>query len=164
MSQSLTSQSRKQAVSTQSQELEALEARLRQTEELLKQKASKSPPQENGGGCNSPRRRAPLPANFGTARNEGDSASPTSPPARPAPSGSPTAPSDSDDPRTLSKSDAQLEDMTSPMKERQDGGDFVIVDRAEGDEKLNGDQVYQKNGSDGLPHPRNRPPTPPSEH
>ncbi|KAH0553044.1 hypothetical protein GP486_006759, partial [Trichoglossum hirsutum] len=156
---------KKQAVSTQSQELEALEARIRQTEELLKEKASKSPSQANGGGCNSPRRRAPLPANFDTARAEGDSASPTSPSrVRREPSGAPAVPSDSDDPRSLPKSDAQLEDVTSTMREQQDGGDFVIVDRAEVDEKLNDDQVYQRNSSDGTPHLRNRPPSPPLEH
>ncbi|KAH0544794.1 hypothetical protein FGG08_001023 [Glutinoglossum americanum] len=156
---------KKQAVTTQSQELEALEARLRQTEELLKEKASKSPPQRNGSGRNSPRRRTPLPANFGTPLNDGNErgpASPTSPLARFVPSGPSTTPGDSGEPGPLSGGDAQSDNVPSPVK--QDGGDFVIVDRAGDDGKLDGAQEYSRKESHGLPQARNRPPPPPSGH
>lgn len=50
---------RKQAVSTQTSELEALEARLKATEERLK-KAGVSPPGKSSTGRSSPRLRVPL--------------------------------------------------------------------------------------------------------
>ncbi|KAI9777092.1 MAG: hypothetical protein M1839_009048 [Geoglossum umbratile] len=146
---------KKQAVSSQSQELEALEARLRQTEELLKEKAasSKSPPR-NGSGHNSPRRRAPLPANFGIPPNESDerdAASPTSPLARFAPAG------------PLSgggRSDA----IAPPSGAQQDGSDFVMVDRTEDGREVNQTQDHQRNGNDELSRSRNRPPPSLSKH
>lgn len=64
---------RKQAVSTQTSELEALEARLKATEERLK-KAAASPPGKSSTGRSSPRSRAPL---SGETFQEGEQ--PTSP-------------------------------------------------------------------------------------
>ena len=51
---------RKKAVSSQTSELEALEARLKATEERLKQAASGSPPGKSSTGRSSPRQRVPL--------------------------------------------------------------------------------------------------------
>lgn len=50
-----TKQRRKQAVTSQTQELEALEARLREAEDRLKQASANSPPQRKDG-----QRRSPL--------------------------------------------------------------------------------------------------------
>jgi hypothetical protein len=150
---SLTHWIRKQAVSSQSQELEALEARLRHTEELLKEKAASSKnPLQNGSGRSSPRRRTPLPTGFGAPLNKGDekdTVSPNSPLARFAPSGPLSGGSDA--PRPSPKSDAQPDTIPSPTKAQQDGGDFVMVDRTE-DENIGS----EKDGN-GLSQPRGRP-------
>lgn len=62
---------RKQAVSSQSQELEALEARLRETEERLKQKQTKiSSYPDVGGRQSSPHRRQPVGTAFGTHEDD----------------------------------------------------------------------------------------------
>ncbi|KAI9770722.1 MAG: hypothetical protein M1840_002972 [Geoglossum simile] len=152
---------KKQAVSSQSQELEALEARLRHTEELLKEKAASSKsPLQNGSGRSSPRRRTPLPTSFGIPLNKGDekdTVSPNSPLARFASSG--PLSSDCDAPRPLPKSDARSDTLPSPMKTHQDGGDFVMVDRTEDSEKID----REKNGNE-LPQPRSRLLPPLSKH
>ncbi|KAE8448870.1 hypothetical protein EG329_008872 [Mollisiaceae sp. DMI_Dod_QoI] len=51
---------RKKAVSTQTSELEALEARLKATEERLKKASGGSPPGKSSTGRSSPRSRVPL--------------------------------------------------------------------------------------------------------
>lgn len=73
---------RKQAVSSQSAELEALEVRLRETEERLKERQSRtsSPAGRAAGGINSPHRRQPLGNTFDGQENDRlQSSSTTSP-------------------------------------------------------------------------------------
>lgn len=60
------------AVSTQTKELEALEARLRRTEELLKQKQSTTSLRAPDSGRNSPHRRTPLGNPFAAPPSEDD--------------------------------------------------------------------------------------------
>ena len=81
--------SRKQAVSSQNQELEALEARLRETEERLREKQSGS---TGRNGNNTPHRRQPLGNTF-DIRNTTTQNSPVA--TQPA-SGNPTTRIDSD--------------------------------------------------------------------
>ena len=71
---------RKQAVSSQSQELEALEARLRETEERLKQKQSKISSQAGvSGGHSSPHRRQPNGTTFSEYQDDKLRAAPVNP-------------------------------------------------------------------------------------
>ena len=69
---------RKQAVDSQNQELEALEARLRETEQRLKERQSRnsSPAGKSGG---SPHRRKPLGDTFSGQENDRAQAPATSP-------------------------------------------------------------------------------------
>ena len=81
---------RKQAVSSQNAELEALEAKLRETEERLKERTSRapSPSGQVGGSTNSPHRRKPLGNTFNGQERDGlQSSSGGSPLATQAPSG-----------------------------------------------------------------------------
>lgn len=66
---------RKQSVSSQNQELEALEARLKETEERLKQKQSDS--SGRGTGNNTPHRRRQLGDTYGVEQQRDYQASPT---------------------------------------------------------------------------------------
>ncbi|RFU23546.1 hypothetical protein B7463_g12792, partial [Scytalidium lignicola] len=72
---------KKKAVSTQTSELEALEARLRETEERLKAKqAAATDPARRHSGMGSPRTRAALGDAFNKRQDgEGDNRQPTSP-------------------------------------------------------------------------------------
>lgn len=71
---------RKKAVSSQSQELEALEARLRETEERLRQKQSRtSSPSSLNSGRNTPHRRQAIGRAFSEQRSEKEQAIATSP-------------------------------------------------------------------------------------
>lgn len=71
------SNARKQAVNSQSQELQALEARLRETEERLieQQSRTSSPAGRGANGTSSPHRRQPLSRAF--SGQENDRQSPT---------------------------------------------------------------------------------------
>lgn len=81
---------RKQAVSTQSQELEALEAKLRETEERLKQRQSRtaSPAGKNAGESNSPHRRKLIGDTFSGQENDRLQSSNSSPLATQSPASS----------------------------------------------------------------------------
>ena len=83
---------RKQAVNSQNQELEALEARLRETEQRLKERQSRnsSPAGKSGG---SPHRRKPLGGTFSGQENDRAQQPATSPLATQAPMSQPVMPS-----------------------------------------------------------------------
>ena len=83
---------RKQAVNSQNQELEALEARLRETEQRLKERQSRnsSPAGKSGG---SPHRRKPLGDTFSGQENDRAQPPATSPLATQAPMSQPVMPS-----------------------------------------------------------------------
>lgn len=83
---------RKQAVDSQNQELEALEARLRETEQRLKERQSRNPsPTGKSGG--SPHRRKPLGDTFSGQENDRAQHPATSPLATQAPITQPVMPS-----------------------------------------------------------------------
>ncbi|MCJ1274694.1 hypothetical protein MMC21_002492 [Puttea exsequens] len=75
---------KKQAVNSQNAELEALEAKLRETEDRLKQRQSRnsSPSGINFGNTSSPLRRRPLAEAFGGQENERAQPAASSPLAR----------------------------------------------------------------------------------
>ena len=122
---------RKQAVSSQTSELEALEARLRATEERLKAAANapaRSPSgRSTGGGPNSPRQRVPLGDTFAQGRVEGER-SPTSPLAQTFGNRPATANKPSSRPASGWKPDpSQAIPVALPPTPGASEGDYVIV-------------------------------------
>lgn len=120
---------RKQAVLTQNQELEALEAKLRETEERLKQKQSRSssPATALSDGGNSPRRRQGLEGVFSSPES-GRQHAPTA--TRPTP----TAPTSANVPvsaRDTTSSDSPLHQaqLRTPEYSKDHGYDGVEGDR-----------------------------------
>lgn len=88
----ILTRSRKQAVTSQSQELETLEAKLKDTEERLRQRQS-LPASKAVDGSNASHRRTPLGDTFSDQKNDRSKASASSPLATQPPNPSSISPS-----------------------------------------------------------------------
>ncbi|KAI9891965.1 MAG: hypothetical protein M1814_002160 [Vezdaea aestivalis] len=123
---SLSIEQKKQAVSSQNRELEALEARLKRTEELLKKKQGSAGP---ASGSSSPHRRMPIQGAFDAAPDKQLEESSRSPKpvsgstSRPSTARNPSEPSQP--PLPISKEALMSESDTSPSSE------YVLIDRVE---------------------------------
>lgn len=150
-------------MSSQSQELEALEARLRETEERLKQRQSRaSSPAAAGSGRKSTHRRPGIGRTFGGEGSEQEQAPATSPLAA-QPLSSQSRPSTGKAPSYT------VPPMPGAMPETPGDigkSDYGMVDRGGGTQQYEGfnpngfDQGHQ---GDFAPQPTRRPPPKPSD-
>ncbi len=154
---------RKKAVSSQSQELEALEARLRETEERLKQTRSRnSSPSSPGNGRNTAHRRPPVGRAFSGQGGEVEQAVATSPLATQPPS-TQSRPPTAESP---SYSIPRIPGVMLQPSEKNVSSDYVVVDRTDGtqrQENVNAARFDGRKSENIAPHPTRRAPPKPIE-
>lgn len=149
-------------MSSQSQELEALEARLRETEERLKQRRSRnSSPSSPGNGKNTTHRRPPVGRTFSGGR-ETEQAVATSPLATQPPSTQSRPPTA----QSSSYSVPRIPGAMPPISVENGSSDSVMVDRNDGTQRQENASTARFNGRKSenvAPHPTRRAPPKPIE-
>lgn len=153
---------RKKAVSSQSQELEALEARLRETEERLKQRRSRnSSPSSPGNSRNTTHRRPPIDRTFSGGDNT-EQAVATSPLAT-------QPPSTQSRPLTAQSPSYSVPRIPGAMPQtpaENGSSDYVMVNRDDGTQRQEIANAARFNGrkSENIAsHPTRRAPPKPIE-
>ena len=154
---------RKKAVSSQSQELEALEARLRETEERLKQRRSRnSSPSSSSNGRNTSHRRAPIGRTFSGQGGEAEQAAVTSPLATQPPSTQSRPPTAQSPSYSIPSIPGAMPQTPAEMV----SSDYVMVDSCDSLQRAENANASKFDGSKSdyvAPQPTRRPPSKPIE-